>query len=218
MGKKQSKLYRALRKSYQETGDDESLVKAKALLGEQQNITLGDRERLLGYAEGLGKIILTEPEALLTKASKMPGLDGQKMSKSYNNMISLREEPESVKQKINRMPTDPARIKLTDPGDPKKCPVWQLHQIYSSEDTLKWVNEGCTKAKIGCIECKMPVIKAINAELEPIQENIAKYQSNPNLIQEIIFEGSESARAVARSYNGRGSRCDGYNLLKRDKK
>ena len=97
------------------------------------------------------------------------------------------------------MPTDPARVKLTDSGDPKKCPVWQLHQIYSSEDTLKWVNEGCTKAKIGCIECKMPVIEAINAELEPIQENIAKYQSNPNLIQEIIFEGSESARAVARS-------------------
>ena len=199
MGKKQSKLYRALRKSYQETGDDESLVKAKALLGEQQNITLGDRERLLGYVEGLGKIILTEPEALLTKASKMPGLDGQKMSKSYNNMISLREEPDSVKQKINRMPTDPARVKLTDPGDPKKCPVWQLHQIYSSEDTLKWVNEGCTKAKIGCIECKGPVVDAINTELEPIQENIAKYQSNPNLIQEIIFEGSEKARVVARS-------------------
>jgi len=121
------------------------------------------------------------------------------MSKSYNNMISLREEPDSVKQKINRMPTDPARIKLTDPGDPKKCPVWQLHQIYSSEDTLKWVNEGCTKAKIGCIECKKPVLEAINSELEPIQENIFKYQSNPNLIQEIIFEGSESARAVARS-------------------
>ena len=198
MGKKQSKLYRELRKSYQETGDEESLVKAKALLGEQQNITLGDRERLFGYIEGLGKIILTEPEALLTEASKMPGLDGQKMSKSYNNTISLREEPELVKQKINKMPTDPARIKLTDPGNPNKCPVWQMHKIYSSEDTLNWVTEGCTKAKIGCIECKKPIINAITSELAPIQEEIAKYQSNPNLIQEIIFEGSERARSVAR--------------------
>ena len=198
IGKKQSKLYRELRKSYQETGDEESLIKAKALLEEQQNITLGDRERLFGYIEGLGKIILTEPEALLTEASKMPGLDGQKMSKSYNNTISLREDPKLVKQKINKMPTDPARIKLTDPGDPNKCPVWQMHKIYSSEDILNWVTEGCTKAKIGCIECKKPIINAVTSELAPIQEEIAKYQSNPNLIQEIIFEGSERARVVAR--------------------
>ena len=199
MGKKQAKLYRQLRKAYQETGDDESLVKAKALLGEQQNITLGDRERLLGYIEGLGKIILIEPEALLTKASKMPGLDGQKMSKSYENMISLRDEPEVITQKIKKMPTDPARIKLSDPGDPNKCPVWQMHQIYSPQDTLDWVVEGCTKAKIGCIECKGPVIDSVISELGPIQERIAKYQSNPNLIQEIIFDGSERARSVAKN-------------------
>ncbi len=199
MGKKQAKLYRQLRKAYQETGDDESLVKAKALLGEQQNITLGDRERLLGYIEGLGKIILIEPDALLTKASKMPGLDGQKMSKSYENMISLRDKPEVITQKIKKMPTDPARIKLSDPGDPNKCPVWQMHQIYSPQETLDWVVEGCTKAKIGCIECKGPVIDSVISELEPIQERIAKYQSNPNLIQEIIFDGSERARSVAKN-------------------
>ena len=199
MGKKQAKLYRKLRKAYQETGDDESLVKAKALLGEQQNITLGDRDRLLGYIEGLGKIILIEPEALLTKASKMPGLDGQKMSKSYENMISLRDEPEIITQKIKKMPTDPARIKLSDPGDPNKCPVWQMHQIYSTQDTLDWVVEGCTKAKIGCIECKGPVIDSVISELGPMQERIAKYQSNPNLIQEIIFDGSERARSVAKN-------------------
>ena len=199
MGKKQAKLYRKLRKAYQETGDDESLVKAKALLGEQQNITLGDRERLLGYIEGLGKIILIEPKALLTKASKMPGLDGQKMSKSYENMISLRDEPEVITQKIKKMPTDPARVKLSDPGDPNKCPVWQMHQIYSPQDTLDWVVEGCTKAKIGCIECKGPVIDSVISELGPMQERIAKYQSNPNLIQEIIFDGSERARSVAKN-------------------
>jgi len=199
MGKKQAKLYRQLRKAYQETGDDESLVKAKALLGEQKNITLGDRERLLGYIEGLGKIILIEPEALLTKASKMRGLDGQKMSKSYENMISLRDKPEVVTKKIKKMPTDPARIKLSDPGDPNKCPVWQMHQVYSSQDTLDWVVEGCTKAKIGCIECKGPVIDSVISELGPMQERIAKYQSNPNLIQEIIFDGSERARSVAKN-------------------
>ena len=199
MGKKQAKLYRQLRKAYQETGDYESLVKAKALLGERKNITLGDRERLLGYIEGLGKIILIEPEALLTKASKMPGLDGQKMSKSYENMISLRDEPEVITQKIKKMPTDPARIKLSDPGDPNKCPVWQMHQIYSPQDTLDWVVEGCTKAKIGCIECKGPVIDSVISELGPIQKRIAKYQSNPNLIQEIIIDGSERARSVAKN-------------------
>jgi len=198
MGKKQAKLYRSLRKSYQETGDDEALIKAKALLGEQQNITLGDRERLLGYIEGVGKIILPEPESLLTKASKMPGLDGQKMSKSYNNTISLRDDPAEVEQKIKRMPTDPARVKLTDPGDPSKCPVWQLHEVYSVQNTLDWVVEGCTKAKIGCIECKTPLIKSVVDELGPMQERIAKYQSDPSLIQEIIFEGSERARVVAK--------------------
>ena len=198
MGKKQAKLYRSLRKAYQEKGDEEALIKAKALLAEQQNITLGDRERLSGYIEGVGKIILPEPESLLTKASKMPGLDGQKMSKSYDNTISLRESPEQIEQKIKRMPTDPARVKLTDPGDPKKCPVWQLHEVYSNEQTCDWVVEGCTKAKMGCIECKKPVIDAMTLELEPMQARIAKYQSDPDLIKQIIYEGSEKARGVAR--------------------
>ena len=198
MGKKQAKLYRNLRKSYQEKGDDGALVKAKALLSEQKNITHGDRERLLGYIEGVGKIILVEPEALLTKNSKMPGLDGQKMSKSYNNGIFLRDSASEVKQKVNKMVTDPARVHLTDPGDPNKCPVWNLHEIYGKQDQLDWVMDGCTKAKMGCIECKKPVVDSIVAELKPIQESIEKYKSEPNLIQEIIFDGSERARRVAK--------------------
>ena len=198
MGKKQAKLYRNLRKSYQEKGDDGALVKAKALLSEQKNITHGDRERLLGYIEGVGKIILIEPEVLLTKNSKMPGLDGQKMSKSYNNGIFLRDSASEVKQKVNKMVTDPARVHLTDPGDPNKCPVWNLHEIYGKQDQLDWVMDGCTKAKMGCIECKKPVIDSIVAELKPIQESIEKYKSEPNLIQEIIFDGSERARRVAK--------------------
>ncbi len=198
MGKKQAKIYRNLRKSYQEKGDDGALVKAKALLSEQKNIIHGDRERLLGYIEGVGKIILVEPEALLTKNSKMPGLDGQKMSKSYNNGIFLRDSASEVKQKVNKMVTDPARVHLTDPGNPNKCPVWNLHEIYGKQDQLDWVMDGCTKAKMGCIECKKPVVDSIVAELKPIQESIEKYKSEPNLIQEIIFDGSERARRVAK--------------------
>jgi len=197
MGKKQAKLFRSLRKSYQETGDDEAMVKAQALLQDQQNITLSDRERLAGYIEGVGKIILPEPESLLTKASKMPGLDGQKMSKSYGNTISLRDSAEDIEAKIKRMPTDPARIKLTDAGDPNKCPVWQLHEVYSDEQTRDWVVDGCTQAKMGCVACKQPVIEAMQAELVPMQERIAKYQADPDLIKQIIHEGSEKARAVA---------------------
>ncbi len=198
MGKKAAKLYNKLRKDYQERGNEDALVKSRALLLEQQNITMSDRERLAGYIEGMGKIILSEPEALLTKASKMPGLDGQKMSKSYNNTISLRDTPNKVEKKIKRMPTDPARIKLTDPGDPKKCPVWQLHQVYSDKSTMDWVSDGCVKAKMGCIDCKQPIIDAINNELATMQERIAKYQSDPDLIRQIIFDGSERARNTAR--------------------
>ena len=197
MGKKQAKSYRALRKSYQETGDLEALSRAQALLKEQQNITLGDRERLLGYVEGMGRIILPEPKSLLTKASKMPGLDGQKMSKSYGNTIALRDTAAEIETKVKRMPTDPARVKLTDAGDPEKCPVWQLHQVYSNEQTCDWVKDGCTHAKMGCVECKQPVIDAIKNELEPMQERIAKYQSDPELIKQIIHDGSAKARNVA---------------------
>ena len=198
MGKKQAKSYRSLRKAYQETGDGEALVKAQALLQQQQNITLGDRERLSGYIEGVGKIILPEPESLLTKASKMPGLDGQKMSKSYGNTVSLRDSADEIDLKIKRMPTDPARVKLSDPGDPKKCPVWQLHEVYSDQQTCDWVMDGCTGAKMGCVECKQPVIESMKAELGPMQERIEKYQSDPELIKQIIHEGSEKARSVAK--------------------
>ncbi|NNC68515.1 MAG: tryptophan--tRNA ligase [Gammaproteobacteria bacterium] len=198
MGKKNAKLYREHRKRFQEKGDPEALEVAQALLESQQNISIGDKERLFGYLEGEGKIILPEPQALLTKASKMPGLDGQKMSKSYNNTISLREEAELVEKKIRTMPTDPARVKRTDPGNPEKCPVWQFHEIYSSEDTRSWVKEGCTTAGIGCIECKQPVIDAVELELQPIRERAIEYLEDEATVQSIIKEGCEEARDVAR--------------------
>ncbi len=198
MGKKNAKLYREHRKRFQEQGDPEALEVAQALLESQQNISIGDKERLFGYLEGEGKIILPEPQALLTKASKMPGLDGQKMSKSYNNTISLREEGKSLEKKIRTMPTDPARVKRTDPGDPKKCPVWQFHEIYSSEDTRSWVQQGCTSAGIGCIECKQPIIDAVEQEIQPIRERAMEYVEDESTVQSIIKEGCEEARDVAR--------------------
>lgn len=198
MGKKNARLYYDLRRSYQEQGDAQALEKARALLESQQNISIGDRERLSGYLDGLGKAIFPEPQALLTPASKMPGLDGQKMSKSYGNTISLRENPSVVEDKIRTMPTDPARVRRTDPGDPEKCPVWSLHQVYSDDDLKKWVVEGCTTAKIGCLDCKKPLIDAVLKEQGPIRERANEYLNDPETVRGIIAEGCEAARDIAR--------------------
>lgn len=198
MGKKNAKLYQELRRRFQEQGDDEALHTARALLDDQQNISLGDRERLFGYLEGGGRIILPEPDSLLTPAPKMPGLDGQKMSKSYHNTISLREDPDEVEKKLRTMPTDPARVRRTDPGDPEKCPVWKLHQVYSDDEVREWVQQGCTSAGIGCLECKGPVIDAIRTELAPIHERAMEYQEDTGLVRKIITEGCDKARDTAR--------------------
>jgi len=198
LGSKKGQLYRELRTAYQEEGDDQALASAQALIEEQQSLSIGDKERLLGYLEGGGKMILIEPEYMLTPASKMIGLDGQKMSKSYNNTISLREPPEDIEKKIRTMPTDPARIRRTDPGDPKNCPVWQLHEIYSNDKTKEWVVSGCKNAEIGCIECKQPVIESILKELKPIQERANHYMESPDLVKSVVAEGCEKARKLAR--------------------
>lgn len=197
MGKKNSKIYSSLRKQFQEEGCHESLHTAQALLASQHNLSIGDKERLLGYLDGRGKIILSEPEPLLTECSKMPGIDGQKMSKSYGNTISLRENPEAVEKKILTMPTDPARVKRTDPGEPEKCPVWSLHKIYSDEATQAWVQTGCRTAGIGCIDCKRPVVDAINKELKPIQDNIKNYEEDLSSVKRVVADGSEAAREEA---------------------
>ena len=197
LGSKKSKLYTELRTLYQEQGDENALEEARSLLNEQQNLSLGDRERLFGYLEGGGKMILAEPETLLTEASRMPGLDGQKMSKSYNNTISLREDPESIRKKVRTMPTDPARVRRSDPGDPAKCPVWQFHLVYSDDKTREWVQRGCKNAEIGCLDCKTPVIDKILAEQAPMYERIKKYEEDPTLVRNIIADGCEKANKLA---------------------
>ena len=198
MGKKAQRLYRDLRRAYLERGDEESLERARALLADQQNLSIGDRERLYGYLEGGGKLILPEPEELLTESPKVPGLDGEKMSKSYGNTIALREEPDVIAEKIRTMKTDPARVRRTDPGDPERCPVWGLHRLYSDDDTRAWVVEGCTTAGIGCLDCKGPLIEAVVREQTAIRDRARRYENDPELVKAIVGEGVEHAREVAR--------------------
>ncbi len=198
LGGKQSKLYLEYRKSYQERGEETALEAGRALVESHPRLTLADRERLLGYLEGIGRTILVEPDALLTPTPRVPGLDGQKMSKSYGNTIGLAEAPEAVEKKLRTMQTDPARVRRTDPGEPEKCPVWQFHRIYSDENTKSWVQQGCRSAGIGCIECKQPVIDAVLAELQPIREKIAEYKASPATVDIILSEGRERARDAAR--------------------
>jgi tryptophanyl-tRNA synthetase len=197
LGAKRARLYRQLRTRFLEKGDAAALSEARTLVDDAQNLPMGDRERLFGYIEGGGKVILTEPQALLTEASKMPGLDGQKMSKSYDNTIGLREEPESITRKIRTMPTDPARVKRSDPGDPDKCPVWQFHLVYSDDKRKKWVQEGCRSAGIGCLECKQPIIDAVLEEQKPMRERAQRYLDDPTLVRSIIADGCEKARKQA---------------------
>ncbi len=198
LGGKKAKLYQEMRTAFQEQGDESALESAKAILNDAQNLSLGDRERLFGYLEGGGRMILAEPEALLTEASKMPGLDGQKMSKSYSNTIALREDLDSVARKIRTMPTDPARVRRTDAGNPEKCPVWQFHEVYSDAGLKDWVVKGCTSAGIGCLDCKQPVIDAVQRELTPIHDRARHYEESPDLVRNIIADGCEKAQELAR--------------------
>ncbi len=187
------------RKKFQELGDASALEGVLGFVNEQSHLSTHDRERLTGYLKGTGQEILLEPLALLTEASRVPGLDGAKMSKSYNNSIAIREEKSSLEQKVRRMPTDPARVKRTDVGDPEKCPVWQFHLLYSTENTRAWVIEGCKSAGIGCLECKEPVINGILSEQQPMLERAEPYMSNPKIVREIVEMGTEKARRVAQA-------------------
>ncbi|TMG98098.1 MAG: tryptophan--tRNA ligase [Betaproteobacteria bacterium] len=197
LGSKKAKRYQQFRTAFQEKGDTEALDAARSLLNDTQNLSLGDQERLFGFLEGSRRVILPEPQPLLTETPRVPGLDGQKMSKSYGNAIMLREDPAAVTEKIRTMQTDPARVRRSDPGNPEKCPVWGLHQIYSGKETQDWVVKGCTTAGIGCLECKQPVIDAIIREQKPIHDRAQKYLDDPALVRNIVADGCERARKLA---------------------
>lgn len=185
------------RTDYLQDGQHEALLRAQALIKNSQNLSEAERDCLLGYVENKGKVILPEPEVKLTIASKMPGLDGEKMSKSYGNTIMMRESPAEVNKKIRSMPTDPARVRRTDPGNPQKCPVWQLHQVYSSAAVKAWVLEECPRAGIGCLECKQPVIDAVLVEQQPMFERAQQYIDQPQLVRDILMHGNQKARWTA---------------------
>ena len=197
LGSKRAKRYAQLRTAFQEQGDQAALETAREMLDEAQNLALGDRERLFGYLEGSRRVILPEPHPLLTDTPKVPGTDGQKMSKSYDNAIYLREDPATITTKVRTMQTDPARVHRSDPGTPEKCPVWSLHQIYSDQSTRDWAHNGCTTAGIGCLDCKQPVIDAIIAEQRPLHERAQKYLDDPSLVRAIVADGCERARKLA---------------------
>jgi len=198
LGKKSSKLYASLRKQYQEQGDLEALDTARALLKDQQTITIGDQERLFGYLEGSGRLLLPEPQALLSDSPKLSGLDGGKMAKSASNSIYLRDTPEVIEDKIKRMPTDPARVHRHDVGEPTRCPVWQMHLSHSTDEVCRWAEQGCRSAGIGCLECKAPLIDAIKLELAPLQERALDYEQSPDLVRSILAEGADQARDEVR--------------------
>ncbi|WP_426110024.1 tryptophan--tRNA ligase [Massilia sp. PWRC2] len=197
LGSKRAKRYMELRQDFQQEGKDGALEQARAMLDDAQSLSNIDRERLFGYLEGSRKLILVEPQAKLTTSPRLPGLDGRKMSKSYGNAIGLREDKDSVTKKIRTMPTDPARVRRSDPGDAGRCPVFQLHQAYSDNATRAWVVQGCASAAIGCIECKQPVIDAIVAEQQPMHERAQQYLDDPTLVRAIVADGCDQARKLA---------------------
>ncbi len=144
-----------------------------------------------------GSEILPEPQVLLTPSPKLPGTDGRKMSKSYGNTILLTDPEPVVRQKLKPMVTDPARVRRTDPGNPDICPVGDLHKVFSSQETLAKVYDGCRTASIGCIECKGWVADSVVQVLQPIQERRSGYEANPKKVDEILEDGKKRATARA---------------------
>jgi tryptophanyl-tRNA synthetase len=141
--------------------------------------------------------VFPEPEVLLTEAQKVPGLDGRKMSKSYGNAVFLSDSPKEIDAKISRMMTDPARVKRTDPGEPEKCPAFQLHKIYCTPEEIEYVTRGCRTAGIGCLECKKIMIKHVIEDLAPIRERRAEFETQPERVEEILESGTQAAQQQA---------------------
>ncbi len=197
LGKKVAKAFSRARNEWLQEGSVEARESALAAITGSANISAEDRERLSGFLDGGGRVILPEPEALLTPAAKMPGLDGQKMSKSYNNTIQMRDEPKRVSTRLMSMPTDPARQRRNDPGDPEKCPVWDLHRVYTSKEKRNELSEGCKSAGIGCVDCKKPLLESLLEEQALLRARAEPFERNPGRMREVIEVGCARAREVA---------------------
>ncbi len=162
-----------------------------------QRASLDVRAEYLNRDVGILEPIFPEPDALLTSAPRLPGTDGRKMSKSYGNAIFLTDAPEVVSKKLATMVTDPARKRRSDPGNPEVCPVFDLHKIFSAQETIDRVNRECRTAEIGCVDCKKLAAGHLNAFLAPIQERRKPYEQNPQKVWDILEDGTERARKVA---------------------
>ena len=143
--------------------------------------------------------VFVEPEAKLTEIPKVPGTDGRKMSKSYDNTIELGDTADTIRKKVRPMMTDPARKRRTDPGNPEVCPVFDLHRIFTPEPDREWAATGCRTAAIGCLDCKERLLKHMLPVLEPIRERREKFAENPQAIVDVLRHGSERARTIARA-------------------
>ena len=142
---------------------------------------------------GLYGPVFPEPDVLLAEARRVPGLDGRKMSKSYGNSVLLSDPPEAIDRKLSRMVTDTARVRRTDPGEPEKCPAFQLHRIYSTPEEVREVSEGCRSAGIGCLDCKKVMIRHVIDDLAPFRENLSRYEKRPDDIRDVVAQGNRVA-------------------------
>ena len=192
MTPKRRTLFSQQRTSYLEKGNKQAYSEARSSL---LDASYGEEDLLilLGYLEGTGKVILPMPQALLSENAKMPGLDGRKMSKSYDNAIFLRDDADTIMSKLLRMPTDPARKRRTDKGDPEKCPVWDWHKVYSTKDTLHWVDEGCRSAGIGCMDCKKRLGDKVIESQRPFAEKAMEYLKDKAQVLKLLQDGKARA-------------------------
>jgi tryptophanyl-tRNA synthetase len=209
--KEDARYIKSMAKKRTEQGDESVLAKLPGFLAKFEALSQDDKALLTSFVSGKGKAVLIEPDVLLTQASKLPGLDGRKMSKSYGNAIGIREDAASITKKLREMPTDPARVRISDKGNPANCPVWQFHLVYSDEQRKQWVTQGCTTASIGCIECKKTVSDAILAEQQPMLERAQPYIQHPARVREIVDAGCKRAQAVARETMSEVRRAMGLN-------
>jgi tryptophanyl-tRNA synthetase len=141
--------------------------------------------------------VFPEPKTLLTQSPRIPGTDGRKMSKSYGNVVLLKDPPDAVREKIRPMVTDPARKRRVDPGDPDVCPVFDLHKAFSTRDTQEWAAQGCRSAGIGCLDCKGRLLDHLLHRLEEFHARRPGFASRPDTVWDILEEGAKRARAAA---------------------
>ena len=193
-----SKGFRKSHRGYREDGRTDALEAGLALLAENASLSQHQSDMLEGFLRGTGRTILLEPRTLSTETPILTGLDGRKQSKSYGNTIALREDPDDLTHKISRMQTDPARVRLKDPGEPKKCPVFTWHEIYLDEAQIDWTVNGCRTGSIGCRDCKQQLIDALLVEQTDFHERAQPFEESPERVDQILEEGSAKARVIAK--------------------